>query len=109
MGTSGTDTTPTSPNIFYLAVYRYGFDYPVFDEANGDGVDVDDTDNDDDTKIENDNEENAENVPPVAQTANREEKNHPHLVRLRTSQAVPFQRLENVPQAAIKSLFELTL
>ena len=48
MGTSGTDTTPTSQNIFDLAIdrYRYGFHYPVFDEENGYGVDVDVSEND---------------------------------------------------------------
>ena len=40
-GTSGTDPTPTSPNIFDLAVIRYGFDYTLFVEDNGDGFDVD--------------------------------------------------------------------
>ena len=54
--TSGTDLTPSSPSIFDLAVTRYGSDYPVFDENNGDGVDVDVSENDDDTNIENDDE-----------------------------------------------------
>ena len=49
--TSGTDMTPTWRNIFDLAVNRYGFVYPVFDEDNGDGVDVDLSDKDDDTNV----------------------------------------------------------
>ena len=44
----------------------------MFDEDNGEGVDVDVSYKDDDTNIENDEEENAEIVPPVGQTANRE-------------------------------------
>ena len=65
MGTTGTDTTPTSRNIFDLAVNCYGFDYHVFDKDNGDGVDADVSYNDDDANIENDDEENAENASPV--------------------------------------------
>ena len=57
VGSSGTDTTPTSPNIFDLAVNRYGFDYPVFDEDNGGEVNVDFSENDDDSNVENDDEE----------------------------------------------------
>ena len=106
MGTSEIDTTPASANILDLAVNRYGFDYLLFDEDNGDGVDVEVSGNDDDTNIEIDNEKNAENVPPVAQTPNREEENHPHPAQLRRSQGVPFERLENVPEALIRSLFE---
>ena len=71
-GTSGTDTAASSPNIFDEAIDRYGFDYHVFDEDNGDAVDVDVNDNDDETSIEIDDEENAENVPTVAQTPNRQ-------------------------------------
>ena len=82
LGTIGTNMTPSSPNIFGLAVNCYGFDYAVFDEDNGDGDDVDLSDNDDDTNIEKDDEANETNVPPVAQTPNREGENHPHFVRL---------------------------
>ena len=60
--TSGTDTTPTSPSNFYLAVKRYNFDYPVFDENNG--VDVDVSDNDDDTNIENGDQNFAKKCQP---------------------------------------------
>ena len=97
MGTSGTDTTPTSLNDFDLGVNRYGFQYPVFDGDNGDGDDVDDSDDDDDTNIENYDEGNAESVPPVAQTLNREGEIHPHPVRLPRSQGVAFQRLKTFP------------
>ena len=103
MGTSGADTTLTFSIVFDLAVNRYGFDYPVFDEDNGDGVDVDVSNNKDDTIIENDDEEIAENVPLVAQTRNREREDHPHSVRLRGSQEVPFQRLQNVRKSVIRS------
>ena len=106
MGTSGTDMTPNSPNIFELAVAPYGFDHLVFDEGNGDGVDTDVSDNDDDPNFEIYDEENEENVPPVAQTHNREGKNHPHSAQLRRSQGVPFQRLEIVPESVIRSFFE---
>ena len=71
MATSGTDTTPTSPNIFDLAVNLYGFDYPVFDEEKRGGVDVDVSYNNDDSSIEYDDEQKTENVPPIAQTSNR--------------------------------------
>ena len=106
MGTGGTDTTPTSPNIFDLAAICYGFDYPVFDEINGDGVDVDVSDSEDETNIKNDDEQKAEILPPVAQTPNQEGENNTHPVRLRRSQGVPFQRLENVPKSVIRSLVE---
>ena len=95
MGTCGTDTTPTSPNIFDIAFIQYGFDYPVIDDDNGDGVDVDVSEKDDDANIENNDEENAEKLPPVAQTLNRDGENHPHRFRLRRSEGVPFQGLEN--------------
>ena len=77
MGTSGTDTTPTSPKIFDLAVSCYGFDYSVFDDGNSNRFDFDVSG---DTKIENDGEENAEKVPTVAQTINREGEIHLHPV-----------------------------
>ena len=59
MGSSGTDATPTSPNIFDVTVNRYGFDYPVFDKENVDRIDVDASDNDDETNIESNDEENV--------------------------------------------------
>ena len=68
MGTSGTDTIPTSPNIFDLAVNRYGSDYSVFDDDNGNRVYVDVSD---DTNIENDDKQNSGKEPSVAQTNNR--------------------------------------
>ena len=92
MGTGGTDTTTTSPNIFDLAVNSYDFDYPVFDEVNGYRVDVDVSDNDDETNIENHDKENAEDEPTVAQTPSREGENHPHSVGLQKGQRVSFQR-----------------
>ena len=104
MGTIETDTTPTSPNIIHLAVN--GLDYPVFNEDNRDGADVDVGDNDDDTNIENDDEEKAQNVPTPAQMPNREGENHSHHVRLRRSQGVPFQRAENFTDSVIRSLSE---
>ena len=106
MGSSGIDTTPIAANIFDSAGNRYGFDYPVSDEDNGDRVDVDVSYNNVDTNIENDDEEKSERVPPVAQTPNRDGESYPHPVRLRRSRRVPFQRLENVPESVIRSLFE---
>ena len=50
MSTNAAATIPISLNN--LGVNRSGFDYPVFDEDNGDGVDVGPSDNDDDTHIE---------------------------------------------------------
>ena len=121
MSTSGIDTTPTSPNIFDIAVKSYGFDYPVFDEVNGDGIDVDLSNNDDDTHLENDDEENEENIPLVAQTPYREiererererekRENDPHPVHLTRCQGVPLQSLEKFPESVIsffsKKFFE---
>ena len=71
MRTSGTDTGATSPNVFELAVNRYGFTYPVFDEDNGDRVEGEVSEDEGDTKIEY-ADKNAEKMPPVAQTLNRE-------------------------------------
>ena len=78
----------------------------MFDEDNGGGVDVDVSNSEEDTNIENDDEENAENVPSVAQTPNREGENHPHPVWLRRNQRVPSKKFENVPESVIRSLFE---
>ena len=82
------------------------FDYPVFDEGNGDGVDVDLNDNVDDTNTENDDDENAENLPSVAHTPTSEGDNHPHFLQLRWTQGVPFRILENIPDSVIRSLIE---
>ena len=106
MSSSGTDTTFTYPNVYHLAVNRYGFDYPVFEEDNGDWYDVDVSDYLYETNIEYGDEANEEFVPPVAQTANLEGENHLHPVQLRRSQGVLFQRLENFPEPAIRYLFE---
>ena len=84
---SWTDTIPSSSNIFDLAVDRYGFEYRVIDEDNSDEVDVDVSEIYDNTNIENDDEANAENVPPVAQIPNRERGKHPHPVQTRRSQS----------------------
>ena len=44
LGTRGIDTTLTSSNIFNQAVNRYGHPYPVFEEDNSVGVEVDASD-----------------------------------------------------------------
>ena len=108
MGTSGTDTTPTSPNIFDLTVNRYGFGYPLFDGDNGDGFDVDVSDIHVDTNIEYEDEVNADNVLHVAQTPSIKTENPPHPVHLQKSQRVIFQRLENVSESVVRSLIELS-
>ena len=97
MGTSGTETSPTSQNISDLAVNRYGFGYSVFDGNNRDGVDADVSNNDDDINIEYDDDENTENVPRVAHTPNRERENPPHRVQQRRSPGVYFKDLKTFP------------
>ena len=100
-GTIGIDTTPTSPKIFDLEVNWYGFDYPVFDGDNTNGVDDEVNGNDDYANFEDDDEENAENIPPVAQTPKREREKERIISTLSNSEEV-----EESFSKVFKSLFE---
>ena len=94
-----TETTNVSPSIFDLAIDRYGFDYPVSTDNSGDDVDVHGQEHfDDDEK----DEEDRENTPPAGVHDN--DDNQPQ--RLRRSNGVPFQRVENITNSVIRSLFE---
>ena len=101
----GTVRSPVLPDIFDLAVNRSWFDYSVFEDDNGEEVDVgnnDDDDSDDDFV----DDENKENVQPVTLTPEQERDNQPPPVQLRRSNGVPFEILINLSQSAIRSLFE---
>ena len=94
-----TETTNVSPSIFDLAIDRYGFDYPVWTDNSGDDVDVHGQEHFDDDE---EDEEDRENTPPAGVHEN--DDNQPQ--RLRRSNGVPFQRVENITNSVIRSLFE---
>ena len=83
-----TETTNVSPSIFDLAIDRYGFDYPVWTDNSGDDVDVQGQE-----RFDNDeeDEEDREKTPPAGD--HDDDDNQPQ--RLRRSNGVPFQRVEN--------------
>ena len=97
--TTVTETTNVSPSIFDLAIDRYGFDYPVWTDNSGDNVDVHGQEHFDDDE---EDEEDRENTPPAGVHDNVD--NQPQ--RLRRSNGVPFQRVENITNSVIRSLFE---
>ena len=94
-----TETTNVSPSIFDLAIDRYGFDYPVWTDNSGDDVDVHGQEHFDD---EEEDEEDRENTPPAG--VHDDDDNQPQ--RLRRSNGVLFQRVENITNSVIRSLFE---
>ena len=94
-----TETSNVSPSIFDLAIDRYGFDYPVWTDNSGDDVDVHGQEHFDDDE---EDEEDRENTPPAVVHDN--DDNQPQ--RLRRSNGVPFQRVENITNSVIRSLFE---
>ena len=94
-----TETTDVSPSIFDLAIDRYGFDYPVWTNNAGDDVDVHGQEHFDDDE---EDEEDKENTPPAGD--NDDDDNQPQ--RLRRSNGVPFQRVENITDSVIRSLFQ---
>ena len=105
MDTSGTVRSSVSPNILDLAVNRYVFDHPVFEVDKGEEVDVrnnDDDDSDDDFV----DDENKEIVQPKRLTPEQERDNQAPRVELRRSNGVPLERIENISQSVIKSLFK---
>ena len=97
-----TETTNVSPSIFDLAIDRYGFHYPVWTDNSGDDVDVhgqDHFDNDEE------DEEDKENTPPAGD--HDDDDNQPQ--RLRRSNGVPFQRVGNITDSVIRSVFQKCL
>ena len=93
------ETTNVSPSIFDLAIDRYGFDYPVWTDNSGDDVDVHGQEHFDDDE---EDEEDRENTPPAGD--HDDDDNQPQ--RLRRSNGVPFQRIENITNSVIRSLFQ---
>ena len=70
-GSSRTARSSVSLNLFDLAVNRYGFDYPVFDDDDStEEVVMEDNDDSDN--------ENKENVPPATSTPERGGENNLH-------------------------------
>ena len=97
-GTStATETTNVSPSIFDLAIDRYGFDYPVWTDNSGDDVDVHGQEHFDDDEVEED-----KNTLPAGE--HDDDDKQPQ--RLRCSNGVPFQRVENMTDSIIRSLFQ---
>ena len=94
-----TETTKFSPSIFDLAIDRYGFDYPVWTDNSGDDVDVHGLEHFDDDE---EDEEDRENTPPAGDHDDGD--NQPQ--RLRRSNGVLFQRVENISDSVIRSLFQ---
>ena len=94
-----TETTNVSPSIFDLAIDRYGFHYPVWTDNSGDGVDVHGQEHFDDDQ---EDEEDKENTTPAGH--HDDDDNQPQ--RLRRSNGVPFQRVENITNSVIRSLFQ---
>ena len=94
-----TETTNVSPRIFDLPIDRYGFDYPVWTDNSGDDVDVHGQEHFDDDE---EDEEDRENTPPAGD--HDDDDNQPQ--RLRRSNEVPFQRVENITDSVIRSLFQ---
>ena len=92
-----TETTNVSPSIFDLAIDRYGFDYPVWTDNSGDDVDVHGQEHFDD-----DEEDEEDKNTPAA--GDHEDDNQPQ--RLRRSNGVPFQRVENITDSVIRSLLQ---
>ena len=97
-----TEITIVSPSIFDLAFDRYGFGYPVWTDNSGEYVDVHGQEHFDDDE---EDEEDRENTPPAGD--HDEDDNQPQ--RLRRSNGVPFQRVENITITVIKSLFQYCL
>ena len=96
-----TETTNVSPSIFDLAIDRYGFDYPVWTDNSGEDVNVHGQEHSDDD--EEDQED--KNTPPAGDHG--DDDNQPQ--RLRRSNGVPFQRVENMTDSVIRSLFQYCL
>ena len=94
-----TETTDVSPSIFDLAIDRYGFDYPVWTDNSGGDVDVHGQEHFDDDE---EDEEDKENTPPAGD--HDDDDNQPQ--RPRRSNGVPFQRVENITDSVIRSLFQ---
>ena len=94
-----TETTNVSPSILDLAIDRYGFHYPVRTDNSGDDVDVDGQEPFHDDE---EDEEDKENTPPAGD--HDDDDNQPQ--RLRRSNGVPFQRVENITDSVIRSLFQ---
>ena len=101
-GTSTTtDTRNVSPSIFDLAIDRYGFDYPVWIDNSEDDVDVLGQEHFDDDR----EDQEDKNTTP----AGDHDDDHKQPQRLRRSNEVPFQRIENIPDSVIRSLFQQCL
>ena len=94
-----TETKKVSPSIFDLAIDRYGFDYPVWTDNYGDDVDVHGQEQFDDDE---EDEEDKEITPP----AGDHDDDDNQAQRLRRSNGVPFQRVENITDNVIRSLFQ---
>ena len=105
-GTSRTTRSSVSPNLFDLAVNRYGFDYPVFDDDDVTTEEVVMEDNDDDDSDDDYDDENKEIVPPATSTPEQGGENQPPANQLRRSTGIPFGRLENIPQSVFRYLFQ---
>ena len=94
-----TETTNVSPSIFDLAIDRYGFDYSVWTDNSGDDVDVHGQEHFDDDE---EDEEGKEKTPHSGD--HDDDANQPQ--RLRRSNGVPFQGVENLTDSVIRSLFQ---
>ena len=94
-----TETTNVSPSIFDLAIDRYGFHYPVWTDNSGVDVDVHGQEHFDDDE---EDEEDRENTPPAGVDVDDDKQPQ----RLRRSNGVPFQRVENTTNSVVRPLFE---
>ena len=92
-------TLNVSPSIFDLAIDRYGFNYPVWTDSSGDDFDAHGQEHFDDGK---EDEEDKENTPSAGD--HDDDNNQPQ--RLRRSNGVHFQRVENRTDSVIRSVFQ---
>ena len=96
---TATETTNVSPSIFDLAIDRYGFGYPVWTSNSGDDVDGHGQEHFDD-----DEEDEEDKEKTLSAGDHDDDDNQPQ--RLRRSNGVPFQRVENITDSVIRSLFQ---
>ena len=100
-GTRGSDKSPSTPNIFGKAGHRQRFEYPVHEYDIGGEID-DDSSVGDDNDLE---EEDREHTACWAHTWSGEEVPSPSS-SIQKKQHRTFQRLENISETEIRSLFE---